>query len=127
VRVSVAPDLPAAWLDGDELEQVVLNLVGNALDAVDSGGEVRVLADVEHGEIVLRVQDDGCGIPAQDLERVFEPFFTTKPPGQGTGLGLAVVHGIVRGWGGTVHVDSAPGRGTTFTLSLPIAAELPVP
>jgi two-component system NtrC family sensor kinase len=126
VSVSVAADLPPAWLDAGELEQVVLNLVGNALDAVRPGGAVRVLAGLEQGEIVLRIVDDGCGIEERDLERVFEPFFTTKPPGAGTGLGLAVVHGIVRGWGGTISVESEPGVGTTFTLQLPVAAELAV-
>ncbi len=124
LTVSVDADLPPAWLDAGELEQVVLNLVGNALDAVRPGGSVRILAKLERGEIVLRVEDDGCGIEEQDLERIFEPFFTTKPPGAGTGLGLAVVHGMVRGWGGTIDVDSQPGTGSTFTLRLPVATEL---
>jgi signal transduction histidine kinase len=71
--------------------------------------------------VLLAVHDDGCGIAPEHLEVVFQPFFTTKPPGQGTGLGLSVVYGIVRGWGGTIHAASAPGRGTTMTVAIPIA------
>jgi len=70
------------------------------------------------------VADDGCGIAPQDLGRIFEPFFTTKPPGMGTGLGLAVVHGLVRGWRGTIDVESDPGEGTTLSIHVPLAAEV---
>jgi two-component system NtrC family sensor kinase len=125
LSVEATEDLPPAWVDANELEQVVLNLLNNSLDAVSPGGSVRVGAHGEGDHIVLWVTDDGCGIEREDLDRLFQPFFTTKPPGMGTGLGLAVVHGIVRGWGGTIDVDSTPGEGTTFTIHLPVARPVP--
>ena len=73
--------------------------------------------------MLLTVRDDGCGIPKDDLDKVFQPFFTTKPPGEGTGLGLSVVYGIVRGWGGTVHAESVLGQGTTMAVRIPLADE----
>jgi two-component system NtrC family sensor kinase len=125
IEVEVEPDLPAAWLDANELEQVLLNLVNNSLDAVSPGGSVRLSATQEAGEIILRVSDDGCGIPPENLDRIFQPFFTTKPVGQGTGLGLAVVYGIVGGWGATVDVQSEPGAGTTVSIRVPLASDSP--
>jgi hypothetical protein len=120
----VAPRLPPAWLDANELEQVLANLVNNAVDAMDGGGTVAVSARKEGSHILLQVADDGTGSQPENLARIFQPFFTTKPLGQGTGLGLAVVYGIVQGWGGThpggeqagigdhhVHPDS-PGSGS---------------
>ncbi|HVG64383.1 MAG TPA: HAMP domain-containing sensor histidine kinase, partial [Hyalangium sp.] len=88
------------------------------------GGEVRVVTK-RHGESMVRieVQDNGCGIPPENLERIFEPFFTTKPVGEGTGLGLSISHDIVRGLGGELTVSSTPGVGTTFTILLPAAPE----
>ncbi len=124
--LEVEPELPPAWLDANELEQVLLNLVGNSLDATPPGGSVRIVAAREGKQLLLRVKDDGCGIAPEDLDRIFEPFFTTKPPGMGTGLGLAVVHGIVHGWGGTIDVESAPGEGTTLSLHVPLATEVTV-
>jgi two-component system, NtrC family, sensor kinase len=123
IETDAPADLPPAWLDGSELEQVLLNLVGNALDAVDRGGVVKLSAAREGDGLVVRVSDNGCGISADDVERIFQPFFTTKPPGQGTGLGLAVVYGLVSGWGATIEVDSAPGQGTTMSIHVPAAAE----
>ena len=82
---------------------------------------VSVVTDGE--QILLQVQDDGSGIAPADLEKVFQPFFTTKPVGRGTGLGLAVVHGIVRGWGGEIDAKSSVGRGTTMSVRIPVASE----
>jgi len=124
LSLDVESELPPAWLDADELEQVLLNLLGNSLDATPPGGSIRVVATREGERLLLRVADNGCGIAPEDLDRIFEPFFTTKPPGMGTGLGLAVVHGIVRGWGGTIDVESDPGEGTTLSIHVPLAAEV---
>jgi signal transduction histidine kinase len=108
-----------ALVDAAQAQQVVTNLVVNAIQAIPNGGAVKV--DVARGGdgFVLTVEDDGTGIAKQDLPRVFEPFFTTKDVGEGTGLGLAVVYGIVRDHGGRITVDSEEGRGARFTVFLP--------
>jgi signal transduction histidine kinase len=102
-----------------EMQQVISNLVTNAIHAARKGGAIRIATDVGEHEAVIRVQDNGYGIEPHILPRIFDPFFTTKDVGQGTGLGLSVVHGIVSDHGGTISVDSEVGRGTTFTLRLP--------
>src|SRR5207247_363638 len=104
-----------------KVNQVFLNLLVNAVQACASGGSVAVRSREEPGRgVVFEVQDDGCGIKPEHLPRLFEPFFTTKPVGQGTGLGLAVSFGIVRDHGGSIEVDSAVGRGSTFRVRLPL-------
>ncbi len=129
IRVTRAlrPDLPATWADPNQIAQVMINLLVNAADAIGSGGgEVYVGSELveapEGSTIEIKVADSGCGIAEQDLGRIFDPFFTTKEA-QGTGLGLAVVWGIVQEHGGTIRVDSKPGRGATFTLRLPVSAQ----
>jgi signal transduction histidine kinase len=119
--LAIEPALPDAWLDGNELEQVMVNLVNNAIDAIAGAGRITITAVRDADHILLTVRDDGCGIAERDLDNVFQPFFTTKPPGQGTGLGLSVVYGIVRGWGGTIHVESVSGQGTTMAIRIPLA------
>jgi PAS domain S-box-containing protein len=114
--------------DPTQLEQVVMNLVVNARDAMPDGGRVTITAGRDDGAALLSVADTGCGMDEATLERAFEPFFTTKPLGAGTGLGLSTVHGIVGQSGGAIDVRSAPGRGTTFTIRLPLApASRPLP
>jgi CheY-like chemotaxis protein len=121
-----------AWIDADpgQIEQVVLNLAINARDAMPDGGRltiaVRDVPPVGAGRpgVALRVTDTGIGMDPETEARVFEPFFTTKATGRGTGLGLATVYGIVAQSGGSIRVDTAPGRGTTFEVVLP-AAEAP--
>jgi signal transduction histidine kinase len=103
-----------------ELNQIWGNLIDNALDAVSAAGRVEVHACREHQRVVVRILDNGPGIPAQDLARIFDPFFTTKPMGQGTGLGLDIVRRLVRHNDGAIEVESKPGR-TEFRVSLPIA------
>ena len=118
----LAPDLPPLWGDGNTLQQVVLNLLTNARDAVDGGGEITVETSRAAGEldaVRLLVRDTGPGIPPEALPRIFDPFFTTKA--EGTGLGLSVSYGIVRDHHGTVDVESRPGEGTTFILTFPVA------
>jgi light-regulated signal transduction histidine kinase (bacteriophytochrome) len=93
----------------------------NALDALDKeGGRVELRSAREGDSVSIAVQDKGHGIPRDVLPRIFEPFFTTKPEGQGTGLGLSICRDILARMGGTIHVDSPPGRGTTFQVRLPL-------
>ena len=103
-----------------ELNQIWANLIDNALDAVPDSGLVEVRANREHQKVVVRVIDNGTGIPAQILERIFDPFFTTKPVGHGTGLGLDIVRRLVRHNDGEISVESRPGR-TEFRVALPLA------
>ncbi|MFW5925740.1 MAG: ATP-binding protein [Myxococcota bacterium] len=122
VQLDVNPAPPVPLTD-QALEQILLNLALNARDAMPSGGCLRIACRPEpDGKAVLiEVRDDGAGMDEATRARLFEPFFTTKPRGQGTGLGLASVHGRVSAIGGRIEVDSAPGEGTTLRLVLPVA------
>ncbi|MSP59001.1 MAG: sensor histidine kinase [Myxococcales bacterium] len=105
-----------------QLHQVFMNLLTNAAQALaehERGGVIRIETRRDGDRVVITVADDGPGIPKDLLARIFDPFFTTKDVGQGSGLGLSIVHGIVERHGGTIAVDSEPGRGTTFTVTLP--------
>jgi signal transduction histidine kinase/NAD-dependent dihydropyrimidine dehydrogenase PreA subunit len=117
----VPADMPEVCLDGNQIKQVLVNLVDNGIDALTGPGEVRVEARMaDSGErVVMRVSDTGVGIPPENVSRLFTPFFTTKEMGKGTGLGLAIAYGVVKMHSGDIGVDSAPGRGTTFTINLP--------
>jgi signal transduction histidine kinase len=126
VRVDLAPGLPEVRAIGGELNQVWMNLLDNALDAVDLGGHVAVTVKPEGHWVVVRVIDDGPGIAPENRSRIFDPFFTTKAPGEGTGLGLEIARTRVRGHGGEIDFDSRPGR-TEFRVSLPLAAASPAP
>lgn len=119
--VSFDPGLPKVLTDPGRLRQVVVNIVKNALDAVEEsgGGKVSVSTGLEGGFARVRVEDDGPGIPAEALGRVFEPFFTTKPVGKGTGLGLSVSYGIMRDLKGEIMMESRPGA-TRVDLLLPM-------
>ena len=125
LRLEFEPDLPRVMLDGTELQQVLVNLINNAMYAIGERGGVTISARQVGGEVELAVEDDGGGIGPGDLEHIFQPFYTTKPVGQGTGLGLAVCHGIVLGWGGTIHASSEPGAGTRMTIRLPSPRKKP--
>jgi CheY-like chemotaxis protein len=125
LRVRLGRDAGAVRADPAQLEQVVVNLAVNARDAMPRGGRLEIVtraAPAAGGagpRAVLEVTDTGVGMDAATRARIFEPFFTTKELGKGTGLGLATVYGIVKQFGGTVDVESAPGRGTTFRVALP--------
>ena len=120
VSVALDADLPAVRGFAGELNQIWGNLIDNALDAVPENGRVEVLANRSGQSVVVRIIDDGPGIPAPIRERIFDPFFTTKPMGQGTGLGLDIVRRLVRHNDGTIDVESQPGR-TEFRVTLPTA------
>ena len=121
VAVEVEPDLPAVRGFVGELNQIWANLIDNALDAIPDGGRVDVRANRDHQRVVVRIIDNGTGIPAEIRDRIFDPFFTTKPVGQGTGLGLDIVRRLVRHNDGEIAVESRPGR-TEFRVVLPTAA-----
>ena len=118
-------DLPLVWADGHQLKQVIVNLVTNARQAVQDSAPPRRLRlatryDERRSSVRIAVADSGPGIPAETRARVFDPFFTTKPDGEGTGLGLALARGIVEGHGGTIQIESPPGEGARFVISLPL-------
>lgn len=122
-------ELPAVECLAGQLDQVFVNVLANALDAVGGCGTIAVRLRAAPGagpptrrasHVLISISDDGPGIPPEAQERVFEPFFTTKPEGQGTGLGLSVSYGIVARHGGTIALQSTPGRGATFTIALPM-------
>jgi len=137
IRRRIDPEIPPIEADPSQIHQVLMNLCTNAAHAMRGGGvlelgltvtdlapgQADVPATLDAGRYVqLTVRDTGHGMDPGTMERIFEPFFTTKPPGEGTGLGLSVVHGIVAAHGGAIQVDSTPGRGTTFTVYLPVSA-----
>lgn len=123
-RVQVARDLPAepvmVTYDAAQMEQVFMNLVQNAIQAMPTGGRLRLVLRPAAEAVALAIQDTGTGIAPQNLSRIFDPFFTTKPRGEGTGLGLSVSYGIVARHGGRIDVESQLGEGTTFTVLLPL-------
>jgi PAS domain S-box-containing protein len=125
--LELAPQLPSVAGDPAQLKQVVLNLALNARDAMPDGGALRIATGAVDGRVVLRVADSGHGMDEETRLRALEPFFTTKGDGEGTGLGLAVVYGVVESAGGTIAIKSSPGAGTVVTVDLPAEALGAVP
>jgi signal transduction histidine kinase len=115
-------ELPQVECYAGQLNQVWMNLLANAAQAVRGEGEVRVATRLDGSWVKVSISDDGEGIAPEHLHRIFEPFFTTKPVGEGTGLGLSICHGIVGRHGGTIKARSRPGAGSTFEITLPLAA-----
>ncbi|MEQ1834299.1 MAG: ATP-binding protein, partial [Candidatus Eisenbacteria bacterium] len=139
MKLTLAADTPQVLSDEIELHQVIMNLATNASHAMPHGGTLSIETGAYTPDDVWRakharlggmalarvvVRDQGTGMPPEVAERVFEPFFTTKPAGQGTGLGLSVVHGIVVEHGGVIELDTRPGQGTTFTITLPAVGDV---
>jgi two-component system, NtrC family, sensor histidine kinase HydH len=123
VRVDTEGNAPRISADPDQLQQVLVNLLLNACDACETGGSitVRVRSAAGSGQVVIEIQDDGCGIAAEDLNAVFDPYFTTKKRGEGTGLGLPVAASIVRNHQGDITLRSQKGTGSTVAVSWPVA------
>ncbi|MBI2502124.1 MAG: PAS domain S-box protein [Candidatus Latescibacteria bacterium] len=124
IELELEPVPPIAS-QGSAWEEILSNLIFNAVDAMPQGGTIAIGVRRADQELVLSVQDTGMGMDAPTRRRVFEPFFTTKGPEQGTGLGLSTVWGLVQGMGGQVDLDSAPGRGTTLAIRVPLTAPAP--
>lgn len=118
--VEVEDSLPLVNADGGQIQQAVIALATNAIDAMPGGGVLTFKASSRAYRVAIEISDTGVGIPTEDLSKIFEPFFTTKEVGKGTGLGLAVCYGIITDHGGRVSVRSTVGKGTTFTIILPI-------
>ncbi|MEW6671597.1 MAG: ATP-binding protein [Thermodesulfobacteriota bacterium] len=122
IHTELAPDLPFTEVSPAEFQQVFLNLINNALDAMEKkGGKLNINSRREDDRVVVSVSDNGPGIPKEYLARIFDPFFTTKPVGKGTGLGLSICYGIVKKIGGEISVRSVLDEGTTFEVKLPIS------
>jgi two-component system cell cycle sensor histidine kinase/response regulator CckA len=124
--VDLAPAAGLVRMPAGQLEQILVNLVVNARDAMPGGGRLTVSTAIGEERVSLRVTDSGTGMTDDVATRAFDPFFTTKQKGRGTGLGLATVYGIVQGAGGRVWLDTVPGQGTTVEIDLPLAEEHPV-
>jgi two-component system NtrC family sensor kinase len=122
VRLELADDLPEVEANAEQLIQVFMAIMLNALDAMEEGGVLTVRSmrgTANHDEVEVQIEDTGAGISRTELPKIFEPFYTTKPPGRGTGLGLSICYGIVAEHAGRLEADSQPGRGSTFRVFLP--------
>ena len=117
----LAEDLPEVTADQAQMTQVLVNIIVNAIQAMPKGGQLTIQTMASAQSVSLRIEDTGIGMEEKVVKQIFLPFFTTKDIGKGTGLGLAVVHGIVTSHGGSIHVDSKVNEGTLFTIKLPIA------
>jgi signal transduction histidine kinase len=120
VSVDVPEDIPEIETDRGKLQQILVNLINNAFQALDNGCSLAIQASNEGSDKVrITISDSGCGMPAAHLAKIFDPFFTTKERDQGTGLGLAITYGLVKKLHGTIFVESKENVGTTFTITLP--------
>jgi len=119
IRRELAGDLPFVRGNENRIQQVFFNLILNARDAMPKGGWLTLSTQAEDGEVILNVRDTGHGIRREDIKRIYDPFFTTKGIGRGTGLGLSVSYGIIQEHGGAIQVESVPGKGTSFRVTLP--------
>lgn len=120
VMRELAPSLPKLMADFDQLQQVCTNLILNAIQAMPEGGRLTLRTSANNSQVIIEVQDTGCGISPENMRKLFTPFFTTKEKGKGVGLGLAVAHGIIQRHQGRIEVQSKEGEGTTFTIYLPL-------
>ena len=119
IDLDIAPDLPEVNADGGQIQQAVIALATNSIDAMPDGGKLAFRVFAKGNRVCIDVEDTGAGIPQENMSKIFEPFFTTKEVGKGTGLGLAVCYGIISEHGGRLSVRSNVGKGTTFSITLP--------
>ncbi len=125
IVVDLEPGLPFVWANASGIEQVIYNIAYNAYQASSSGQKIEITTrSAGGGKVKLEIKDRGHGIPKEKVKRVFEPFFTTKEVGQGTGLGLSISYGLVKGFGGSIEVDSDPDTGTVFTVTLDTGSKM---
>lgn len=120
IEMNLDDAVPLIRLDGLQFSQVLFNLILNAIGAIEKGGKVKITTLANREKLILKIKDNGKGISKENQQLIFQPFFTTKPTGEGTGLGLSVVHGIVKGHGGGIEVESEIGVGTEFSITFPI-------
>jgi two-component system NtrC family sensor kinase len=127
LETQIADDLPEVNADETQLELALLNLLSNAVDAMPDGGTLTLRAETVGQRIRVAIRDTGVGIPPEVLPGIFEPWITTKASGRGTGLGLSITRDVIDRIGGSISAISTPGRGTTFTIELPVAAVAALP
>jgi signal transduction histidine kinase len=120
VEVIRGGDKLMLYYDPQHIEQVVINMIQNAIQAMPEGGKLTLAVGEYNQSAVIQFQDTGVGIPEENLRKIFDPFFTTKPLGEGTGLGLSVSYGIIKNHDGDIRVQSQVGKGTVFTIRLPL-------
>jgi len=121
LKLQLAEDVPNLFLVPDQLLQVILNMLINALDALKDGqGTIEIRTELKGNHVLISIKDNGEGIAPEHLNKIFEPFFTTKKVGQGTGLGLSVSYGIIRNFKGKIDVKSELGKGSEFIIYLPL-------
>jgi two-component system NtrC family sensor kinase len=128
IKVSLDGSLPKIMIDEGQIAQVFINIILNALDAMPDGGTLSVTTRTGHDDhgkesIMIAFSDTGIGIPQQEVEKIFDPFYTTKEVGKGTGLGLSVSYNIVKQFKGDIKVESVAGKGSVFTIILPVEKE----
>jgi signal transduction histidine kinase len=112
--------VPGILAKPEEIQQVFLNIISNAIQAMEGKGTLTLSSRQDHGHVIVQIRDTGPGIPPEYITKVFDPFFTTKGQGEGTGLGLNIVHRMVNQYGGNIKIESEPGEGTTFVISFPV-------
>ena len=120
INLKLDPQLPTTMTEGHRLQQILLNLIDNALDAVGNDGNVEIITSCTPQQLSVQVADNGPGIPPEVMKKIWDPFFTTKEQGKGTGLGLSISQNIIRTLGGTIEAENREGGGTVFTVTLPI-------
>ena len=123
MELQLQDDLPLIASDQLQLQQIFLNIINNGIDAIGKEGTVSIMTHMAAGDVRVVIQDDGRGIEQEILPHIFEPFFTTKETGKGTGLGLSITYGLIKKLGGDITVRSQVGKGTAFTITLPIQGE----
>jgi two-component system NtrC family sensor kinase len=129
IQKNIQEDLPMVVIDPSQIERVIMNIIINAAEAMDDEGQLILSSrsSIDQDLVILEFKDTGPGISEENIDKIFDPFFTTKDVGHGTGLGLAISYGVVKAHNGTISVDSEPGKGTTFTVRLPVKAIDEVP
>ncbi len=112
-------DIPNILTSSNQLRQVIINLINNAHDAIKTNGEIKITTDFDKNNVIIKIEDNGCGMTSEQMSKIFLPFYTTKPVGKGTGLGLSVSYSIIKNLGGTIEVQSKLNVGTEFTITIP--------
>jgi signal transduction histidine kinase len=121
VHVDISDKLPPFESDRGKLQQIFLNIINNAFASVSDGGHIEILAHPDGNTVLsIKFMDDGCGIPKENIDHIFEPFFSTKTGQGGTGLGLSITYNLIQELGGKISVQSEVGKGTSFTINIPL-------
>jgi len=123
LKRNLEENLPHCLIDSRRMKQVFLNLIMNSGQSIESKGNISISTTLKKGYVVIEIEDDGPGIDKDIMDKIFDPFFSTKEPGKGTGLGLSVSYGIIREHDGEISVQSTPGQGARFTITLPVSKE----